>query len=578
MPEYYAKQMTDLLAELSGIVSNFENATEEDRDSKGVHPGRAPFLAALRKLMNVIRVAEAAKFDELDTIIEKADLGAAQGIKDAMGSGYDSNVPFQDEDLVPSFAEDENEPVVEDTRKTGLIPPGALMELVRIFSSSGGPGGKGMDLSNMMKEQMPEEWLSCPRPNTLSSACARFVGPIPEWTATSQNYASTSLFQARCEITDTCISRPVKTMLSPSSHILAISTMGDALLDENNGLAFVADDARIKSYRLANAESPDGRSKASRQTRALPVHTFESRSFSGPMTILEKKLLRTGRKGKVGVWDLTSAPTHGKDGSKLLESLSTQGLHNFYLEHFGRNWSLASTSIYSRYYAVWHRTGDLVPCLRQAGGKLATRYLGHGGVVSGFATNPTADPNTFLSWCDDGHARLYDVRSVLPAMTISCSQHGGPVSAGAIAHPDGVPFIFTATTRDEDVKVWDIRSKKLLYELATGNNTVTNLVWDHSANTLYGSTDCFYVDRMGYHHDYRKAKLTRRKSEDDEDDEDDDFGDWEYGWPKKSLHNEDYFGHAFDAGEARLYKYTFKMEPDLEKVPQFGDHSFGQDY
>lgn len=81
------------------------------------------------------------------------------------------------------------------------------------------------------------------------------------------------------------------------------------------------------------------------------------------------------------------------------------------------------------------------------------------------------------------------------------------------------------------------------------------------------------MDRLGNHHDYRRAKIPRRANAsqpgetvvededmDDEfedvDDDEDDFDGDERCWPKNAMHNENYFGHTFDAGENRICEFT----------------------
>jgi hypothetical protein len=81
---------------------------------------------------------------------------------------------------------------------------------------------------------------------------------------------------------------------------------------------------------------------------------------------------------------------------------------------------------------------------------------------------------------------------------------------------------------------------------------------------------------LGYHHDYRTAKLPKwqkaaearekratdgdddidmneseDKSSDDEEDDNDNGGDGRC-WPQHAHHTEDYFGHMFDAGDHSL--------------------------
>ena len=121
--------------------------------------------------------------------------------------------------------------------------------------------------------------------------------------------------------------------------------------------------------------------------------------------------------------------------------------------------------------------------------------------------------------------------------------------------------------------MWDIRARTAIYELATGNNAVVALAWDDACNSLYAATECRYVDRMGSHHDYRRAVIPKRRTEVteeevngegaddiDEGDEDNKDNKASFGkkWPKKACHSEDYFGHTFDAAGHRLC--TFRLQ------------------
>jgi hypothetical protein len=112
--------------------------------------------------------------------------------------------------------------------------------------------------------------------------------------------------------------------------------------------------------------------------------------------------------------------------------------------------------------------------------------------------------------------------------------------------------VFTGTGRAEQIKMWDIRARTPVYELATGNNQAQSLAWDSNRNYLYAATECIYQDRMGNHHGYRHAK---KRKYDDDDDDDDEYEDYEVdgrSWPENAWHNEDYFGYTFDAGEHRI--------------------------
>ena len=136
--------------------------------------------------------------------------------------------------------------------------------------------------------------------------------------------------------------------------------------------------------------------------------------------------------------------------------------------------------------------------------------------------------------------------------------------------------VFSGGEKSQSIKLWDIRNKRTVYELATGNNEVTSLAWDASRNTLFAATECTYVDRLGSRHGYRYAKIPstphnsgtqgechtdpEARDEEDEDIEidDDDDDDWVdepdegYGWPEQAFHDESSFGYAFDSGEHRI--------------------------
>lgn len=115
----------------------------------------------------------------------------------------------------------------------------------------------------------------------------------------------------------------------------------------------------------------------------------------------------------------------------------------------------------------------------------------------------------------------------------------------------------------------------MLYELATGNNAVTSLAWDAPRNTLYAGTDCAYVDRLGYNHGYRRAKIPRSRRKKNpckslyslpghrrpnimmtvdatELDDEEGVNDDDCYWPTDAPHSENYFGYAFDNGRHQL--------------------------
>ena len=114
-----------------------------------------------------------------------------------------------------------------------------------------------------------------------------------------------------------------------------------------------------------------------------------------------------------------------------------------------------------------------------------------------------------------------------------------------------------------------------MYELGTGNNRVCALNWDAKRSALYATTECDSMDRMGYTHDYKPARIPRwaqlhpedgggegqddgdvdMEGEDDDDDEEYDEDEDDRNWPSKACHNESFFGYAYGAGEHVLGEY-----------------------
>jgi hypothetical protein len=160
--------------------------------------------------------------------------------------------------------------------------------------------------------------------------------------------------------------------------------------------------------------------------------------------------------------------------------------------------------------------------------------------------------------------------------------------------------------------LWDIRARKTVYELATGNNNVVKLAWDKSRAMLYAASVCQYVDRDGYHFDYRRARIPKLRAKVDgdghmdeanemgesgkEESEESEMSDEEKNWPQEAFHSEDYFGYTFDAGEHRiceslkasictlsnkvihLDRYAFKANADPNIVPAYGYASLADPY
>ncbi|KAG8733800.1 hypothetical protein FRC12_018747 [Ceratobasidium sp. 428] len=201
-------------------------------------------------------------------------------------------------------------------------------------------------------------------------------------------------------------------------------------------------------------------------------------------------------------------------------------------------------------------------------GTILARYLGHGGTITDFSVSG-GDPQVFATSCSDGFARLFDSRTPLPVLTFDACQNTECCYAVILAHPDSIPTLFTGTGVGQQIKVWDVRARTPVYELATGNNRVQSLAWDPMRNHLYAATECSYQDWMGYRHDYRYTESGKRWTPESEDRR-------PKSWPENAWHLENHFDYMFDAGDHRIYRYAYKEDPDVSVLPKYGDAQPGE--
>ncbi|KAF7796460.1 hypothetical protein EIP86_007637 [Pleurotus ostreatoroseus] len=379
-------------------------------------------------------------------------------------------------------------------------------------------------------------------------------------------------------------------------------TVHHTSIDESRKLMFFADKHRIKSFHWDEGSA---------------VHTMQSGNCGGPLAVLSGgRLIRAGQ-GCAAVWTLDKLDTHGESGYEMIgeEEYEIPEYSMWGHEIEQSTGSVAHTTIkfadpkFKPSEWLLHNPTAYMLCAERRGkydsgtsnttdgrgcvsfdlqtGNAVTRYSGRDCQVSAFSTSD-GDPNTFATAGTDGYARIFDIREPLSQLKVIADKRNLECYALALAYPDGIPVLFTGGENAECVRVWDLRAKKVVYELATGNNAVITLAWDAHRSTLYASTACDYVDQRGYFHGYRHYKVPKlpgvpRKrlvqpdddvymgEEGDEYDSDYDDENYERLWPANATHLEDYFGHPFDAGEHRLYRYRFKKDANLEILPKFGE-------
>ncbi|KAI0701872.1 WD40-repeat-containing domain protein [Cerioporus squamosus] len=495
-------------------------------------------------------------------------------------------------------------------------------------------------------------WTKSPRPHPLTTRLSRFRGGFAPSTTLASPLAHT-IYQARAHVAaDTLSSAPYDMSLSSGGTVLAMTggsgwkgnkpflhyyllgtgnqtpdllegvTMDPGLsavphhiaIDDSRKLVLLANDDCVKSFSFALDDSGE-------VSKRLPVvHQIDSGGeYDGPLVVLPNGRLARSSKGQAVVWHLDSlgpeeAPTPGCSPPHSIVTFADDP------GFFPAAWHLHEPSGHLLCAEGAEESGGyaFLSIDPEHGGRRVARYLGHGGEVDKIATSP-GDPNVFVTAGSDGYARLFDVRHPLPVLTFNTGLQRDGCTDAVLVHPDGIPTLFTGGDTTQQVMMWDIRAEECVYELSTGNNSVTGLAWDHTRSSLFVATECRYVNRMGLRTGYRRARIPRWatwKAVDkeyrahkeavkdgtataDTDAEDGTYGGMDYPdvyddylddgegvesesedeedidegysadmrWPQKCFHKEDFFGYAYDAGEHVLFRWQFKDTPDITQLP-----------
>jgi len=203
-------------------------------------------------------------------------------------------------------------------------------------------------------------------------------------------------------------------------------------LDPTRRLVWAADENRIKSYKCAFSGSA---------TKSLPVHTFDSGMFQGPITTLDSgsRIMRSGS-GQLGVWNVEEAPTHGPRGKVIIgQKLSRSTVEDTSrdvgdfneIERSAGNPADQTVSLQPDVarcgIRVWSPHPSDARTMLCAGskeyrafqldiesGSLVTRWLGHGAYINQISTCEE-EPHAFVTCAGDGVVRLYDVRQPTPS-------------------------------------------------------------------------------------------------------------------------------------------------------------------
>ncbi|TEB34473.1 hypothetical protein FA13DRAFT_1788903 [Coprinellus micaceus] len=293
---------------------------------------------------------------------------------------------------------------------------------------------------------------------------------------------------------------------------------------------------------------------------------MNSKGFEDPIAGLPNgRLVRAGRK-KAAVWNLDRLPNHqsrrlkrrlsgalwsrsrsGDGDEDRDKERNSPGAKPHHVVKFAGDpdlevgcWQshpsalgtmLLAGDVYEGYARYDCRVMDL-----EQDGRTTMRFLGHG---SEWFFDQQRRPK-YLCYGGGRRASLRD------NPWVSCT-------GAVVGHPDGIPYIFASDKSSECITPWDPRANKAVDDLATGNKEVVGMVWNDRRNDLWASTKCPYISPRGTHHGYDKSAFRRG-----------------WGWPHNAYHNDKYFGHVFDFGDHRIFRYSFKAEPNFEVVPEDG--------
>ncbi|KAF8640267.1 hypothetical protein AX16_010162 [Volvariella volvacea WC 439] len=362
-------------------------------------------------------------------------------------------------------------------------------------------------------------------------------------------------------------------------------------------LLFAGDHDRVKSYTRAD---DSGNFEV-----ALPTHTLHSSGYKGPMPVVNDQLLRAGT-DDIGVWKLDDLPTHGPNEKQIIEEpfnvkkleswrddpgnieiSSGSGVTNtlrlsetgFIVDQWKPHPTTPTSMICSaspedlavsqKYFC---RILDLTT------GTFGMRFIGHAHTIDSFATSPR-DGNIFATACSDaGDGRLRE----------------STCTGIALAHPDGIPLLFTGADKCEQIKVWDMRARSILYDLgqettpsppSPGTRKKTHYVRqpiaitshatenepeddgedeeEHDSDTSMQLADEDSMEIVGNEDkDYEDTDSEGLEPDANTFENDYEDPDWpETRWPKHALNGPGHYAHCYDAARHMLYRYVFKPEP-----------------
>ena len=328
-------------------------------------------------------------------------------------------------------------------------------------------------------------WSREQQPHVQSNILSRFREAI-YFPASDVHPTASIVWQARCEIDNDVLHDSSKLILSKDGTFMAMAASGgykrrdpkvvywpalheslehkaivpplahqvhDIVLDNDRQLFFITDYDRIKSYSFAS------------ETRNKATHTLNSGKHHGPLAVLPNSRIIKAGVGSALAWNLSRLETHYDDSTEFrkIGEGSYQGFKDSWREPgCGKELSTGSSPHVTITFTdpefapeVWeyhvpsgymlcgedsdHRQRfETVALDLEHGGTVVTRYIGHGDSINTFSCSGE-DPNSFLTSCDDGYVRLFDLRDQFPVLTIDIERHSSMCKSAIYTHLDGIP-------------------------------------------------------------------------------------------------------------------------------------------